>query len=60
MSEYGGKVVAITGAASGIGRCLAVKLAAKGAKLSLGDIDESGLMDVVKVKSFSTKRRWRR
>jgi NADP-dependent 3-hydroxy acid dehydrogenase YdfG len=37
------KVVVITGAASGIGRALAIRLAAEGAKLALADKDRAGL-----------------
>ena len=43
MFTVKGKVVVITGAASGIGAALAEDLAAKGARLMLADIDESGL-----------------
>ncbi len=39
------KVVAITGAASGIGRALAVRLAAKGAHVALSDVNEAGLRE---------------
>lgn len=46
MHDYQGKVVAITGAASGIGKALAERLGAKGAKLSLADINETELMKV--------------
>src|ERR1700722_17895502 len=35
--------VAVTGAASGIGRALAIELAARGADLALADRDEAGL-----------------
>jgi short-subunit dehydrogenase len=42
-----GKVVAITGAASGIGRCLARQCAEKGARLALSDIDAHGLADTL-------------
>lgn len=43
MSILEGRVIAVTGAASGIGRALAVTLAARGAKLALTDRDEPGL-----------------
>lgn len=42
-----GRVAAITGAGSGIGRALAVALARRGAHLSLSDIDEAGLAATV-------------
>ena len=37
------RVIAITGAASGIGRALAAHLGQQGAALALSDIDEGGL-----------------
>lgn len=43
MREFNGKVAAITGAASGIGRALALELARRGCKLSLCDVQEAGL-----------------
>ncbi|MFP5309948.1 MAG: SDR family NAD(P)-dependent oxidoreductase [Actinomycetes bacterium] len=43
MRSFTGRVAAITGAGSGIGRALAVRLAAEGAHLSLSDVDEVGL-----------------
>ncbi len=43
MTDYQGKVVAITGAANGIGRQLAKTAAAKGMKLALADIDAPNL-----------------
>lgn len=46
MLDFQGKVVAITGAASGIGRELAVRLGTYGAKLVLADINEPELMKV--------------
>jgi short-subunit dehydrogenase len=46
MREIRGKTVLITGAASGIGRAIALRLADEGATLFLVDIDEKGLADV--------------
>ena len=40
-----GSTVAITGAASGIGRALALNLAARSAKLALSDVDHEGLAE---------------
>lgn len=47
MKEFGGRVAAITGAGSGIGRALAVDLAGRGCGLALGDVDEQGLAETV-------------
>src|ERR1700759_1556470 len=46
MTAIPGATVAITGAASGIGRALAIELAARGADLALADRDEAGLQSV--------------
>ncbi len=43
INTYQGKVCVITGAASGIGRALALDLAGKGALLALSDVNEAGL-----------------
>lgn len=43
MSALEGKVVAITGTASGIGRALALEVARRGGSVALCDIDEQGL-----------------
>lgn len=43
MARFTGKVVVITGAASGIGEGAARRFAAEGAKLVLGDLDEQAL-----------------
>ena len=43
MKEFKNAVAAITGAASGIGRCLAINLAKEGCGLALADIDPEGL-----------------
>ena len=42
-----GRVAALTGAASGIGRSLALAMGRAGVRLALADIDEAGLADVV-------------
>jgi short-subunit dehydrogenase len=42
-SAFAGKVAAITGAGSGIGRALATDLAGRGAHLALSDVDEGGM-----------------
>jgi short-subunit dehydrogenase len=46
MTAISGTAVAVTGAASGIGRALARELAARGADLALADRDEAGLAAV--------------
>jgi len=43
MQNLRGKVIAITGAGSGIGRCLAIQLAEQGSHLALSDVDPEGL-----------------
>ena len=43
MKTFEGKVAAVTGASSGIGRSLAVLLAESGCDLALSDINEAGL-----------------
>ena len=48
MRPLRGAVAAITGAASGIGRALAVRLAQEGMALALADCDAQGLEDTVR------------
>lgn len=45
MNSFKGKVAAITGAGSGIGRALALQLAAQNCGLSLADINDEGLAE---------------
>jgi NAD(P)-dependent dehydrogenase (short-subunit alcohol dehydrogenase family) len=45
MHDLSGRVIAVTGAGSGIGRALALKLSRRGAKLALADKDEVGLFE---------------
>lgn len=43
MAYFAGKVVAVTGAASGLGRAISTRLARQGARLALADVDAVGL-----------------
>ncbi|WP_108666478.1 SDR family NAD(P)-dependent oxidoreductase [Euzebya rosea] len=73
MKDFSTRVAAITGAGSGIGRALAVELAAAGCNLALSDIDPDGLdataglvadrgvtvtTDVVDVADRNAMQRW--
>src|SRR5215468_2164838 len=46
MTTIRGAAAAVTGAANGIGRALAIELAARGCDLALADRDEAGLKAV--------------
>ncbi|MCP4621120.1 MAG: SDR family oxidoreductase [Bradyrhizobium sp.] len=46
MTSINGSAAAVTGAASGIGRALAIELAARGCDLAIADRDEAGLAAV--------------
>lgn len=49
MRELSGKVAVVTGAASGIGRALAVRFAAEGMSLMLADVDPGGLAETARL-----------
>jgi short-subunit dehydrogenase len=55
MTTLTSKVVAVTGAASGIGRALAEELVARGAHVALSDNDEAGLRETASLLRGSTK-----
>lgn len=48
MIDLAGKVIAVTGGASGIGRAAAKLLASLGAKVSIGDLEQKALNTVAK------------
>lgn len=56
MKSFRDKVAAITGAASGMGRELAIELAARGCHLALSDIDEAGLQETARLASTGAVR----
>jgi NAD(P)-dependent dehydrogenase (short-subunit alcohol dehydrogenase family) len=45
MSDFGGKVVIVTGAAGGIGRASAIQFSEQGASVVLADVNEAGLAE---------------
>jgi NAD(P)-dependent dehydrogenase (short-subunit alcohol dehydrogenase family) len=61
LNELGGKVAAVTGAASGLGRAMALAFASEGMHLALADVDEAGLTQTATdvaafgLKSFSMR-----
>ena len=57
MTAIPGAAAAVTGAASGIGRALAIELAARGCDLALADRDEAGLAAVAAEIGKSSSRK---
>ncbi len=49
MKDFRGRIAAITGAGSGIGRALALDLAGQGSALALSDVDAEGLEQTAKL-----------
>jgi NAD(P)-dependent dehydrogenase (short-subunit alcohol dehydrogenase family) len=49
VRSLAGKVVVITGAASGIGRALALDVAGRGARVAISDVDDDGLAETVQL-----------
>ncbi|MEM3515929.1 MAG: SDR family NAD(P)-dependent oxidoreductase, partial [Saccharolobus sp.] len=55
MMDLNGKIAIVTGAASGIGRAIAFKLASLGSTLILGDVKIDELKNVAEIISNETK-----
>jgi NADP-dependent 3-hydroxy acid dehydrogenase YdfG len=49
MKNLNGKVAAVTGAGSGIGRALAINLAQQGCNVALSDVNEAGLAETAEL-----------
>ncbi len=51
MTDMTGKIALVTGGASGMGRIIALRLAAQGAKVAIFDVNEQGLAETVAMAS---------
>ncbi len=51
MTDMTGKIALVTGGASGMGRIIALRLAARGAKVAIFDVNEPGLAETVSMAS---------
>ena len=60
MSRMSGKIVLITGAASGLGKADALKLAQEGATVVLTDIDDGGQAIAAKISESTGQQNWQR
>jgi NADP-dependent 3-hydroxy acid dehydrogenase YdfG len=56
MKTVDDQVVVITGAASGIGRALAIDVARRGARVAISDVDETGLAETARQVSAADAR----
>ncbi|MDX1633661.1 MAG: SDR family NAD(P)-dependent oxidoreductase [Marinobacter sp.] len=59
MKDLNNKVAVVTGAGSGIGRALAMELAARGCRLALSDVNEAGLKETAALCDASEVRTYR-
>ena len=56
MKSFAGKVAAVTGSASGMGRSLAIALARRGCEVALSDVDEVGLAETARLARAAPSR----
>jgi NAD(P)-dependent dehydrogenase (short-subunit alcohol dehydrogenase family) len=59
MKEFNGRVAVVTGAASGIGRAIAERLAGEGMKVVLADIEQGALGKAEAEMKPGERRSWR-
>lgn len=59
MKNLNNKVAVVTGAGSGIGRALAMELAARGCRLALSDVNEAGLKETAALCDAADVRTYR-